>query len=89
MEATKFKNVFFFEEGMQSGGVGERFSHELTQAGFDGKFYLTAVDGEFVAQATVESSLHKLNLDAEGMEKIIAQRVDAFARQEKAGCSAV
>lgn len=89
LAASKFKNVFFFEEGMLSGGVGERFSYELTQVGFGGNFHLTAVDGEFVAQATVEAALHKLNLDADGMEKIIAQRIDAFGGQEKAGCSAV
>lgn len=78
--AKKFKNVFFFEEGMLSGGVGETFSYKLGCAGFDGKFTLTAIEDKFITQATVAATLHKLNLDADGMEKIVARSVGCDAR---------
>ena len=65
------KRVFFFEEGMQSGGVGEHMSYLLQKAGFDGNYVIQAVKDEFVQQASMESTLHTLELDASGMVNII------------------
>lgn len=87
--AKRFKNVFFFEEGMRAGGIGESFNYELSKVGFKGGFFLTAIEDEFVQQAAVGNTLHKLNLDSVGMEKIITQRVGCDAKQKKAGCTAV
>lgn len=87
--AKSFKNVFFFEEGMLSGGVGENFNYKLDNAGFAGKFYITAIENQFIAQASVETILHKLCLDAEGIEKIIIQRVGSFDKQKKIGRNAI
>lgn len=89
LTAKRFKNVFFFEEGMLVGGVGENFNYRLSCAGFTGKFHLTAIENEFVAQASVASALRRLNLDAEGMEKIITRSVDGFNGQEKARCGTI
>ena len=47
--------------------------------GFDGTFTLTAIEDKFVSQATVAATLHKLNLDADGMEKIVARSVGCDA----------
>ncbi|MBQ6019197.1 MAG: 1-deoxy-D-xylulose-5-phosphate synthase, partial [Clostridia bacterium] len=41
--------VFFFEEGERSGGAGEAFALLLEEAGFRGKYVLTAVPDTFVA----------------------------------------
>lgn len=65
--ALKFKYVFFFEEGILNGGVGEHFSYCLSKNGFNGNYSLTAIDDKFVVQATVESTLKKLSLDKDGM----------------------
>ncbi len=73
--AKKFKNVFFFEESILTGGVGESFNYELGCVSFKGNFYLTAIEDKFVPQAEVMASLQKLNLDANGMEKIIIEKV--------------
>ena len=40
-----YKNCLFFEEGIKSGGVGEKFGFMLYQRGFDGKYHLTAIRG--------------------------------------------
>ena len=61
------KTVFFFEEGMQRGGIGEHMSYCLTKQGFKGTFVLKAIGDQFVAQAKVMDTLHSLGLDADGM----------------------
>lgn len=66
-EAAKCKNVFFFEEGMKAGGTGERMAAELLKKGFSGKYSLTAVDGEFVSHASVDSLMKKYSMDALSM----------------------
>ncbi len=38
--AVSAERVFFFEEGIEQGGVGEHFSYLLGQAGFSGSFPL-------------------------------------------------
>lgn len=69
--AQKREKVFFFEEGMLSGGAGERFEQQLDSRGFPGKYFLHAVDDVFVPQATMKETLAALSLDDEGMRKII------------------
>lgn len=68
-------NVFFFEECMKGGGVGERLGSELLEKGFKGSYTVTAVDNEFVAHASVGRQLEKYSLSAEGMTAVIEKRV--------------
>lgn len=63
-------HVFFFEEGIAQGGVGEHFNYLLSQARFQGKFHLRAITG-FVAHATMAETLNSLGLDDSGMFKMI------------------
>ena len=65
------KNVFFFEEGMKGGGVGEKFGCELLLRGFGGRYKLVAVEDEFVAHASVESLMEKYSMSAEKMAALI------------------
>ena len=62
-----YKSVYFFEEGIKNGGVGERFGFSLYQSGFQGKFDLTAIEN-YVTQSTTQSALHKLGLDTESIK---------------------
>ena len=61
------KRVVFFEEGLRAGGIGERTALRLLENGFSGRYRLTAVPDEFVAQATVAQQLRQYGLDAQGM----------------------
>lgn len=63
--------VFFFEEGVRSGGIGEKFALRLLERGFTGKFSLTAVEDCFVRHAPVEALLHEYKLDCEGITSVI------------------
>ncbi|MBQ6163424.1 MAG: 1-deoxy-D-xylulose-5-phosphate synthase [Clostridia bacterium] len=68
------EQIFFFEEGERSGGVGEAFALRLEEAGYRGKYVLTAVPDTFVAQASPMAQLHKYKLDAEGIAGTITEK---------------
>ena len=76
-EAVQFaagtKRVFFFEEGIRRGGIGESFACELTQHGFAGSYHLTAIPEEFVVHASVPAQLKKYQLDESGMLSVITE----------------
>ena len=68
------KQIFFFEEGICSGGIGERFGELLLENGFKGAYTLTAVPDEFVVHAPVSSQMKRYKLDAEGMLSVITEK---------------
>ena len=65
--AAQYQQVFFFEEGMLQGGVGEAFCYQLSQLSFGGEYDVHAIDGQFVKHATVAQSFEDLQLDAQSM----------------------
>ena len=68
--AAGYETVFFFEEGMKNGGIGEHLMTSVVYEGFRGKYILTAVEG-FVKQASVNSQMKKYGLDMESIaEKV-------------------
>lgn len=66
------KEVYFFEEGLRSGGVGEKLGSMLLEDGFNGKYRITAVNDEFVKQAGVGELLKEYCLDTESMIEIVS-----------------
>ena len=68
---SDFKKIYFFEEGILSGGVGEHLSSTLSQNGYKGDFKITAINDEFIPHATVASTLKKLHLDEESIFELI------------------
>ncbi len=67
LSAVNAKDVFFFEEGIRSGGIGESFAARLAQQSAHPKFHLTAVPDEFVQHASVDAQLARYGLDYAGM----------------------
>lgn len=66
------KNIFFFEEGVRSGGIGEKLAAQLLQSGYKGRYSITAVEDCFVKQAKVPDLIRDYGFDAQSMvEKII------------------
>ena len=65
------RSIFFFEEGIQNGGVGEKLALRLLEAGYHGEYKLTAVDYCFVEQGSVASTIAKNNLDTDSMVEIV------------------
>lgn len=71
--AAGFRNVFFFEEGILNGGVGQIFKSEfLNYSDSNTKFVLKAIANKFVPHDTVDSSLASLGFDVNGMLKTIS-----------------
>ena len=61
------EHVFFFEEGIKCGGVGEHFGAMMAENGIKAKYHHIAVDDEYIKQASVESQLKKYRLDTESV----------------------
>lgn len=64
-------HVFFFEEGIKNGGIGEGFSCGLYQSGFKGEFILTAVEDAFVTHAPMYNALKNLGLTDDSIKEKI------------------
>ncbi len=73
--ALECDRIFFFEEGMRSGGVAEKFASLLLEKGYKGDYSITAVDDEFVAHASVSRLMEKYSMDADGMASKIEKEV--------------
>ncbi len=69
----KYKEVYFFEEGILSGGIAEHISYCLLKKGYDGKYIVNAIPNEFVGAGTIQSSLKKYKLDRESMVEIVGK----------------
>lgn len=71
-EVITAKRIFFFEEGVRSGGIGEKFAAELLERGYKGNYSLTAVEDCFVKQAKVPELIKDYGFDSQSMiEKIV------------------
>ncbi len=69
------KKVFFFEEGVQSGGVGESFASVILENKISLDFHLTAFPDCFVKQGKTDSILSQYKLDCDGMVETIKQEI--------------
>ena len=65
------EKVFFFEEGVQSGGVGESFASVILENKLSPEFYHTAFPDCFVKQGKTDSILKQYKLDCDGMVDVI------------------
>ena len=73
--AQGVSHVFFFEEGIRAGGVGERYFAALAERGAHPRLRLIAVDDHFVPQASVASCLSGHGLDCSGMVRVVREDV--------------
>lgn len=69
------KHIFFYEEGVRSGGVGEKFAASLLQNGYKGTYDLTAVEDCFVKQAKVSELIKMYKMDSESMVENIKNKL--------------
>ncbi|MDR0404388.1 MAG: 1-deoxy-D-xylulose-5-phosphate synthase [Oscillospiraceae bacterium] len=74
--------VFFFEEGMVCGGVGEHLGFLLSQKKRGVNFYLKGICDYFVEQSTVSESLKALDLDENGMVETILEQLELISDEK-------
>lgn len=68
-----YKEIYFFEEGVLSGGIAEHIGCMLMQKGFSGRYTVNAINNEFVGASTIQSALKKYKLDCESMIEIVGK----------------
>ena len=68
--ACRYKRVFFFEEGMKNGGIGEKLAAKLLERGYSGRYSLTALSFP-PRSADAETQLAEAGLDRNGILKKI------------------
>lgn len=66
------KNIYFYEESVRSGGVGETLGAALAEMGIQANYKITAVDTGFVKEAGVDRQLEKYGLDCKSIIKEVS-----------------
>ncbi|MBQ8793643.1 MAG: 1-deoxy-D-xylulose-5-phosphate synthase, partial [Clostridia bacterium] len=70
---SRYKEIYFFEEGILSGGIAEHIACRLLKKDFKGKYSVNAINDEFVGASTIQSALKKYKLDTESMIEIVGK----------------
>lgn len=61
------KNIYFYEESIRAGSVGECFGSMLLENGINAQFRHIAINNEFVKQASVASQMKTYHMDTESV----------------------
>ncbi|MGN1203307.1 MAG: transketolase C-terminal domain-containing protein, partial [Eubacterium sp.] len=80
-ELDNCKNIYFYEEGIRSGGVGEVFASMLAEKNIKACFKLIAINDEFIKQASVDSQLKHYKMDC---SSIIEEVSNAQSKKDEA-----
>ena len=67
--------VFFFEEGVRSGGIGERFASAMLSVKNTSDFILTSFPDSFIKQGKTESILKQYGLDCDGIYNTVKREI--------------
>lgn len=70
-EIKKHNNIFFFEEGIRSGGIAEKIGTRLFESNSSASYKIIAIDNKFVPSATTKSALKKYGFDTESIIKTV------------------
>ena len=71
--ARKYETIYFVEEGVRNGGIGEHFLGALAQVRYRGRMTIHAVDDPFVPQMSVQSAIRRCGFDAKAIAKAVAE----------------
>lgn len=72
--SLKYKSVYFYEETVKSGGIGESFADLLLLNHFKGDFSHIAVDDNFIPHASVDSLMKRYGFDVDSIVKNIMEK---------------
>ncbi|MCD7722379.1 MAG: 1-deoxy-D-xylulose-5-phosphate synthase [Clostridiales bacterium] len=66
------ENIYFYEESIKSGGVGEELGSLLAESGIKANYKITGVDSGLVKEASVERQLQMYGLDYKNIIKEVS-----------------
>ena len=72
--ALKYSEIYFYEESVRSGSIGQSFADILCERCYNGRYEHIAVNDSFVAHATVKSLLKKYKLDTESIVEKFSEK---------------
>lgn len=72
--ALKYSEIYFYEESVRSGSIGQSFADILFEKCYNGRYEHVAVNDSFVAHATVKSLLKKYKLDTESIVEKFSEK---------------
>ena len=67
------KEIYFFEEGMRSGGIGEKLGSVLLEKGVCARYSITSVEDGYAPQASINDLISMYNLDSKSIINIITE----------------
>lgn len=68
--AAGYQKIYFVEEGLKEGGIGQTMLTALYERGFRGAFQLRGIRKEFIKQGTVASTYQRYGLDTAAIVKL-------------------
>lgn len=71
--ASDSPKIFFFEESLVAGGIGESFGYELKKTGKSFFYKIHGIKDSFVRHETVDEALNEFKLDDDGMIEVIKE----------------
>lgn len=74
-ELKNTKNIFFFEEAIASGGIGESFGNMLAENSVSASYRHICVTDEFVKQASVDSQMKAYKLDCDSIIREVSNAI--------------
>lgn len=80
-QVLAYPRVLFVEEGLKTGGIGEKLRSAAYEQGYRGNFVLHAIPDEFVKQGSPAQILRRYQLDADG----IATALENLLREDGHG----
>ncbi len=72
--ALKYSEIYFYEESVRSGSIGQSFADILCEKCYNGRYEHVAVNDSFVPHATVKSLLKKYKLDTESIVEKFSEK---------------
>ncbi len=82
-ELESVQNVFFFEEGVKNGGIGETFGSYILENNLAPHFTLSAFPDCFVKQGKTEDILREYKLDADGIYLTVNEMLNGGVSDER------
>ena len=65
--AMRYNDIYFYEEAVRSGSIGQSFADMLFDRGYNGKYEHIAVGDTFVPHASVKALLNRYKLDTKSI----------------------
>lgn len=70
-QMERYQRIFFYEEGIRSGSIGELCALHLMEQGYQGQFRLFAVENRFIPQCGVEHGYQLFHADHDSIIKTV------------------